>query len=53
MSNTHGYDYIDNTNICYNWALSDDGLHLNLDGIEILEGNYAIYLENVRIDDKK
>ena len=53
MSRAYGYDYIDNSNIHFNWNLADDGLHLNPSGVEILEDNYARYLENVRVDDKK
>lgn len=47
MCRNYGYDYIDNGNIWYRHHLAYDNIHLNYDGVEILESNYIEYLRNV------
>jgi len=44
MCKTYGYDYINNNNITFKEHLSNDQVHLNYDGVKILQGNYISYL---------
>ena len=54
MCSQNGYDFIDNSNISYHWHLSDDCIHLNYDGVKLLERNFANYLKkNTRGMDKE
>ena len=47
MCSNYGYDFIDNSNIWYRYHLAYDNIHLNYEGVEILESNYIEYLRNV------
>ena len=48
MCKAYKFDFIDNTNIIFQNHVSRDGTHLNYDGVDILTGNYARYLRDVR-----
>ena len=58
MCITNGFDFIDNSNIKYGYVdydgefrshLSFDRIHLNYDGVEILENNFIHYLKNLKL----
>ena len=51
MCRTYGYDFIDNSNIWYKYHISWDNVHLNYEGVEILESNYIHYLSNVEYEE--
>ena len=53
MCKDEGYDFISNENIYYNWHLSDDNVHLNYEGVKILERNYTSYLRNTKVVDEE
>ena len=50
LSSRQGYNYIDNSNISFWWHLSEDGIHLNPDGVKLLERNYANYLKKTKME---
>ena len=47
-----GYHFINNHNIYYYWHLAKDKIHLNYEGVEILEENFASYLRNLKLDEE-
>ena len=47
MCHTNGYDFINNSNIIYKYNLSDDKVHLNYKGVQLLQGNFISYLKRV------
>ena len=58
MCAANKFDFIDNSNIRYNYKdsegyynshLSYDKIHLNYDGVEILENNYIRYLKGLKL----
>ena len=51
MCRTYGYDYIDNSNIWFSRHLAWDNVHLNYDGVEILESNFIDYLNDVDLEE--
>lgn len=53
MCQEEGYDFISNTNIYYNYHLSEDMVHLNYDGVKVLENNFSSYLRNTRVVDEE
>ena len=48
MCNEEGFDFISNANIFYNYHLSDDMVHLNYDGVKVLEENFSSYLRSTK-----
>jgi len=48
MCQDEGFDFISNTNIFYNYHLSDDMVHLNYDGVKVLEQNFSSYLRSTK-----
>ena len=50
MCQQFNFDYIDNSNIYYKHDLSYDKIHLNYQGVEILESNFIDYLSNVEFE---
>jgi len=51
MCRTYDYDYIDNSNIWFRHHLANDQVHLNYDGVEILESNFIDYLSYVEVEE--
>ena len=51
MSKDFNFDFIDNSNINYRYNLSYDKIHLNYEGVEILESNFIEYLRNVEFEE--
>jgi len=50
MCRTYRYDYIDHSNIWFRHHLCWDNVHLNYDGVEIMECNFIDYLNNVEFE---
>jgi hypothetical protein len=53
MCQKEGMDYISNKNIYYRWHLSKDKVHLNFDGVEILERNFIHYLKGLKLGNEE
>ena len=49
MCRNKGFDFISNGNIFYNWHLCKDKVHLNYDGVEVLERNFVRYLKSLNL----
>ena len=52
MAAKEGFDFIFHRNIYYKYHMARDKVHLNYDGVEILEENFTFYLKNLKLDDK-
>lgn len=51
MCRYYRFDYIDNSNINFKYHMAYDQVHLNYEGVEILELNYIDYLKNLHLED--
>ena len=49
MCKTYKFDFINNSNIYYNWHMANDSVHLNYDGVDVLASNYAHYLKGIKL----
>ena len=50
---SQGFDFIPNSNISFYNHVCADGVHLNYDGVSILEGNFSNYLRNVELGNEE
>ena len=53
MCRKEGMDYISNNNIYYGWHLAKDNVHLNFDGVEILERNFIHSLTDLKLGNEE
>ena len=53
MCQTYNFDFINNNNIYYYDHMANDGIHLNYDGVWILENNYSRYLNDLKTGNKE
>ena len=50
MCRDYHFDFIDNSNISYKYHMAYDQIHLNYEGVEILELNYISYLKSQQLE---
>ena len=53
MCRHYGYDFISNSNFSYEYDLCYDKVHLNYDGVAILENNFIKYLRGLSLGNEE